>query len=111
MMRLKRGVEKSIIQDIDFKVHITEFHREVYYSPSEKKRYVGKLPPGYKGEFGPGVKSLVCVLYHDANVSEPGIVRLKFVDPAESRMSPDGAERANGRPFLIRYWERQFQFH
>ena len=73
---IKKGVEKSIIQDMDFKVHITEFHREVYYSPSEKKRYVGKLPPGYKGEFGPGVKSLVCVLYHDGNVSEPGIVRL-----------------------------------
>ena len=73
---IKKGIEKSIIQDIEFKTHNIEFHREVYYSPSEKKRYIGKLPPGYKGEFGPGVKSLVCVLYHDANVSEPGIVRL-----------------------------------
>ncbi len=73
---IKKGVEKTIIQDIEFKTHNIEFHREVYYSPSEKKRYIGALPPGYSGEFGPGVKSLVCVLYHDANVSEPGIVRL-----------------------------------
>ena len=37
---------------------------------------IASLPPGYSGEFGPAVKSLVCVLYHDAHVSQPGIVRL-----------------------------------
>ena len=73
---IKKGVEKSIIQDIEIKTHNIEFHREIYYSASQGKRYIGELPPGYKGEFGPGVKSLVCVLYHDANVSQPGIVRL-----------------------------------
>ena len=73
---IKKGVQKSIIQDIEFKTHTVEFHREIYYSPSQGKRYIGELPPGYSGEFGPGVKSLVCVLYHDANVSQPGIVRL-----------------------------------
>ena len=73
---IQKGVEKSIVRDIEFKTHNIEFHREVYYSPSQGKRYIGKLPPGYTGEFGPGVKSLVCVLYHDANMSQPGIVRL-----------------------------------
>ena len=73
---IKKGVEKSIIQDIEFKTQNIEFHREIYYSRSKGKRYIGELPRGYSGEFGPGVKSLVCVLYHDANVSEPGIVRL-----------------------------------
>ena len=73
---IKKGVEKSIIQDIELKTHNIEFHREIYYSASQGKRYIGELPPGYSGEFGPAVKSLVCVLYHDAHVSQPGIVRL-----------------------------------
>ena len=73
---IKKGFEKSIIQDIEFKTHNIEFHREIYYSSSQGKRYIGELPSGYSGEFGPAVKSLVCVLYHDANVSQPAIVRL-----------------------------------
>ena len=73
---IKKGVETSIIQDLELKTQNIEFHREIYYSPSKRKRYVGELPPGYSGEFGPGVKSLICVLYHDANLSQPGIVRL-----------------------------------
>ena len=73
---IKKGVEKLIIQDIEFKAYTIEFHREIYYSPSQGKRYTGELPPGYSGEFGPGVKSLVCVLSHDANLSQPSIVRL-----------------------------------
>lgn len=73
---IKKGVEKLIIQDIEFKAYTIEFHREIYYSPSQGKRYIGELPPGYSGEFGPGVKSLVCVLSHDANLSQPSIVRL-----------------------------------
>ena len=39
------------------------------------------------------------------------IFKIRLLDPAESRMTPDGAERGNGRPFLIGYRERQFRFH
>ena len=73
---IKKGLEKTIVQDLEFKKHTIEFHREIYYSASQRKRYIGELPPGYSGEFGPGVKTLVCVLYHDANVSQPAILRL-----------------------------------
>ena len=48
----------------------------MYYSPSENKRYIADLPPGYEGEFGPGLKCLVLTLYHDANVSQANILKL-----------------------------------
>jgi hypothetical protein len=71
-----KGTEKIVIQDVVIKTDNVEFHREVFYSPSEGKSYRAHLPPGYEGQFGPGVKSLVMVLYHDANVSQPAICRL-----------------------------------
>ena len=51
----------------------TNYRIEIFYSPSEHKTYSGKLPDGIKGEFGPGVRSLVITLSHVANVSEPKI--------------------------------------
>ncbi len=71
-----KGIEKRVVQDIELKPFNTEFHQEVYYSASQGKRIAGALPPGYEGEFGPGVKSLVIILHHDANVSQPAIHRL-----------------------------------
>lgn len=51
----------------------TNYRIEIFYSPSEHKTYAGKLPQGVKGEFGPGIKSLIITLNHVANVSEPKI--------------------------------------
>ncbi|WP_052735426.1 transposase [Methanosarcina sp. 1.H.A.2.2] len=51
----------------------TNFRIEIFYSPSEHKTYSGELPGGIKGEFGPGIRSLIITLNHVANVSEPKI--------------------------------------
>ena len=51
----------------------TNFRIEVFYSPSSHKTYSGELPGGIKGEFGPGIGSLIITLNHVANVSEPKI--------------------------------------
>jgi len=51
----------------------TNYRIEIFYSPSEHKTYSGKLPESIKGEFGPGIKSLIITLNHVANVSEPKI--------------------------------------
>jgi hypothetical protein len=51
----------------------TNYKIEIFYSPSEHKTYSGELPGGIKGEFGPGIRSLVITLNHVANVSEPKI--------------------------------------
>jgi hypothetical protein len=62
-----------VIQDISIKSINTNYRIEIFYSPSEHKTYSGKLPDGIKGEFGPGIKSLIITLNHVANVSEPKI--------------------------------------
>jgi len=62
-----------VIQDISIEPVNTNYRIEILYSPSEHKTYSGKLPYGIKGEFGPGIISLVITLNHVANVSEPKI--------------------------------------
>ena len=71
-----KGYDPVIVQDIEIKPKNTEFKREVYYSPSLNKRFIGPLPPGYTGEFGPGIKTLVLCLYHDSVMTQPAIHRL-----------------------------------
>lgn len=62
-----------VVQDIFITTHNTLYNKEVYYSPSQHKTYLGELPKGVEGEFGPGVKSLIITLKHASNVSEPKI--------------------------------------
>ena len=71
-----KGYKEVVIQDIVFKPNNIKFCKKVYYSPSENKTYLAKLPEGYDGEFGPGIKALVLTLYFDANISEAKILDL-----------------------------------
>ena len=71
-----KGYEHVVVQDITFEAHNTLFLKEKYYSPSLKKTYLAPLPPGYEGEFGPGIKSLALKLCFDANVTQPRILDL-----------------------------------
>ena len=48
-------------------------YKEVYYSPSQNKTYIGKLPIGVEGEFSPEIKSLVYTMKHVSNMSESKI--------------------------------------
>jgi len=68
-----KGYEKIIVQEILITTDNVEYSREKYYSPSQKKIYLGKLPIGVKGEFGPFIKTLVCTLKYSGNMSEPKI--------------------------------------
>jgi hypothetical protein len=71
-----KGHERVVVQDIKFEAHNTVFLKEKYYSPSLKKTYLAPLPPGYDGEFGPGIKSLALKLSFDTNVTQPRILDL-----------------------------------
>src|SRR5664280_1519575 len=51
-----------VIQEISIKPMNTNYKIEIFYSPSEHKTYSGELPCGIKGEFGPGIRSLVITL-------------------------------------------------
>ena len=63
-----KGYETIVVQEILITTDNVEYQREKYYSPSEGKTYLGKLPIGIKGEFGPGVRAMVCTLKHVGNM-------------------------------------------
>lgn len=69
-----KGYEAVVVQDIRIETDNVRFLKEKFYSSSERQSYLADLPPGYAGEFGPGVKALTLVLYHAVNTSESKIV-------------------------------------
>ncbi len=68
-----KGYYSVTVQEIKIETDNVEYRKEVYYSASENKTYIGELPPGIKGVFGPGVKALVARMKYECNMSEPKI--------------------------------------
>src|SRR6266581_6179515 len=71
-----KGYEAVVVQDVVFHTDNVLFHKEKFYSPSQHTTSMASLPTGYHGQFGPGVKSLVLVLYYGAQMSEPKVAEL-----------------------------------
>lgn len=71
-----KGYQRVVVQDVIFKASNTLFLKEKYYSPSLNKTYLAALPPGYNGEFGPGLKALVPKFYYGSNITERNILNL-----------------------------------
>ena len=69
-----KGYEDCIVQDVVLRTDNVLFHKEKYYSPSARRTYLAALPPGYTGQFGPGIKALALVQYFACNVAEPKIL-------------------------------------
>lgn len=69
-----KGCRSVIVQDILIQTDNIQFERETYYSPSCKKTFIGDLPKGYEGEFGPGVKAYILSSYYQSNMTESAIV-------------------------------------
>jgi hypothetical protein len=68
-----KGWEAVVVQDLQLHPNNVRFYKEKYYSASKHKTYLAELPPGYAGQFGPGIKSLVLSLYFGVGTSEPKI--------------------------------------
>ena len=71
-----KGYVEVVVQDILLKTDNVRFLKEKYHSASNKKTYLAKLPRGYEGQFGPGVKALILALYFGTGTSEPKILEL-----------------------------------
>ena len=71
-----KGHEDVVVQDVRFETDNILFHKAKYYSPSARKTYLAELPPGYTGQFGPGLKALALVEYYACNVAEPKLLEL-----------------------------------
>jgi len=68
-----KGFETRVIQDLKIITQNIEFKLPTYYSASLKKTFIAKLPKGYYGEFGPGIRTLVITLYRDSKMTESAI--------------------------------------
>jgi Transposase IS66 family len=69
-----KGYRSVIVQDIIIRTDNIEFQKEIYYSPSLNKTFMGKVPKGYEGEFGPRVKAYILSSYYESNMTESAIV-------------------------------------
>ena len=70
-----KGLRSVIVQDLLIHTDNVEFQKECYYSPSLNKTFMGQVPKGYEGEFGPGVKAYVLSTYYESNMTESAIVK------------------------------------
>ena len=66
-----KGTVPVVVQDLVLRTETTRFLRAKYYSPSTGKTYLGALPPGYEGQFGPGVRTLALALTYGCHLSQP----------------------------------------
>jgi hypothetical protein len=57
-----KGYADVVVQDVLFHTDTVLVHKEQFYSPSQHTTSLASLPTGSRGQFGPGVKSLVLVL-------------------------------------------------
>jgi hypothetical protein len=71
-----KGYEDVVVQDVIFRTDNVLFHKEKFSSPSQHQTYLAALPQGYRGQFGPGIKSLALVFYYGAQMSEPKVAKL-----------------------------------
>jgi len=53
-----KGHEEVTVQDLSIHTDNVLFRKRKYHSASESKMYLAEVPPGYEGQFGPGIKSL-----------------------------------------------------
>ena len=71
-----KGYQPVVVQDLVIQSDNIKFEKEWYYSASLKKTFLAPLPPGYSGEFGPGIKTLIHTLKGVCLMSEPKILEL-----------------------------------
>lgn len=69
-----KGYVEVVVQDLLIQPLITCFRKETWYSPRTRQTYLASLPPGYHGQFGPGLKALVLALYYAGEMSEPKLL-------------------------------------
>jgi len=71
---VSKGYQEKTTQDLIIKTDNVKFYRQVYYSASLKKTYLGLLPQGYEGDYGPHVKSDIISMKYVNNMSIPKIL-------------------------------------
>jgi len=70
---ISKGTQQKIVQDIILKTDNTLFIREIFYSPSLKKTFLGELPSGYEGDYGPNINANILSMKYVSGMTIPKI--------------------------------------
>lgn len=68
-----KGHKYKVVQDLIIKTDNVRFEREVYHSPSLNKTWLGKVPTGYEGGYGPNIKPSIISMKYASNMTIPKI--------------------------------------
>lgn len=68
-----KGYEAVVVQELRIATENVRFLRKKYYSASLGKTYLAPLPDGYRGEYGPNVRTLCVMFSHLCHMTEPKI--------------------------------------
>jgi len=68
-----KGYEDKIVQDLIIKTDNVLFQREKYYSSSMNRIWLGNVPIGYEGDYGPHINSDIISMKYVNNMSIPKI--------------------------------------
>jgi len=71
-----KGYAEVVVQEVTLRPEIIRFRCERWYSPGERQTYQAPLPPGYHGQFGPGLGALALYLTYETNVSQAKLLAL-----------------------------------
>lgn len=71
-----KGYADVIVQDLLLHRDTIRFRKQRFYAPSTRQSYVAALPAGYRGQFGPGLRSLALLWYYGGQMSEPKILEV-----------------------------------
>src|ERR1035438_9996731 len=68
-----KGYEAVVVQELRITTENVRFLRKKYYSASLGKTCLAPLPDGYRGEYGPNVRTLCVMFSHLCHMTEPKI--------------------------------------
>lgn len=67
-----KGFEETFVQDVVIRTDNVLFQREKFYSPSQKRTWLGPLPAGYdQGGFGPHLRAWLLVMHFASGTTQP----------------------------------------
>jgi len=68
-----KGYEAVVVQELRIATDNVRFLKKKYYSASTGKTYLAPLPEGYRGGYGPNVRTLCVMFAHLCHMTEPKI--------------------------------------